>query len=77
MHGNVWERCQDVWNDNYSQAPTDGSARLNGNDNQRKLLRGGSWGYYPEFCRSAFRHDNFSRGSFNYDIGFRVVLFSA
>jgi eukaryotic-like serine/threonine-protein kinase len=74
MHGNVWEWCQDIWNDNYSQAPTDGSARLNGNDNQRKLLRGSSWFNNPESCRSTYRtyaaHDNRL-----YDYGFRVVLF--
>ncbi|NJR14922.1 MAG: SUMF1/EgtB/PvdO family nonheme iron enzyme [Calothrix sp. CSU_2_0] len=76
MHGNVWEWCQDVWNDNYSQAPTDGSARLSGNDNQRKLLRGGSWSSYPENCRSAYRFNDTRVNRFIYN-GFRVVLFSA
>jgi eukaryotic-like serine/threonine-protein kinase len=75
MHGNVYEWCQDVWNDNYSQAPTDGSARLNGNDNQRKLLRGGSWLINPGSCRSALRYSD-TRGFRDDVIGFRVVLFS-
>jgi eukaryotic-like serine/threonine-protein kinase len=74
MHGNVYEWCQDVWNDNYSQAPTDGSARLNGNDNQRKLLRGGCWFVNPVLCRSAFRFTN-SRDNRNIFSGFRIVLF--
>lgn len=26
MHGNVWEFCQDVWTDDYTGAPVDGSA---------------------------------------------------
>jgi formylglycine-generating enzyme required for sulfatase activity len=27
MHGNLWEWCEDVWNNNYENAPIDGSAR--------------------------------------------------
>ncbi|BAZ39979.1 hypothetical protein NIES4101_59370 [Calothrix sp. NIES-4101] len=73
MHGNVWEWCQDVWHDNYHGAPTDGRAWENGNDNQLKLLRGGSWVNFPENCRSANRTFNthFLR---NYFDGFRLVL---
>ncbi|KOP23036.1 hypothetical protein AMR41_28255 [Hapalosiphon sp. MRB220] len=72
MHGNVWEWCLDHWHDNYEGAPTDGSAWLSDNDNQSRLLRGGSWTFNPESCRSAYRYD------FNPDldldlIGFRVV----
>jgi eukaryotic-like serine/threonine-protein kinase len=72
MHGNVWEWCQDNWNDNYNGAPTNGSAWLNGNDN-RKLLRGGSWYNNPGNCRGANRDYNTrdNRSSF---YGFRVVL---
>jgi formylglycine-generating enzyme required for sulfatase activity len=44
MHGNVWEWCQDVWHDNYQGAPSDGSARTDG-DQQFRVLRGGSWEY--------------------------------
>jgi len=41
MHGNVWEWCLDKWHENYTGAPTDGSAYIdNGDDNY--LLRGGS-----------------------------------
>ncbi len=46
MHGNVCEWCQDKWHENYSGAPTDGSAweaKRNENDNRSRLLRGGSW----------------------------------
>jgi formylglycine-generating enzyme required for sulfatase activity len=73
MHGNVWEWCQDVWNDNYNGAPTDGSAWLTGNDNQRKLLRGGSWINNPEVCRSANRNGD-TRGDRYNSGGFRVAL---
>jgi formylglycine-generating enzyme required for sulfatase activity len=43
MHGNVWEWCQDVWHGNYEGAPTDGSAWIEGGDQERRVLRGGSW----------------------------------
>ncbi|BCU10022.1 formylglycine-generating enzyme family protein [Microcystis aeruginosa] len=72
MHGNVWEWCADTWHDNYDGAPTDGSAWIeNGKDN-RSPLRGGSWYYNPDVCRSAYRYYGNRRvnGS-NY--GFRVV----
>ncbi len=41
MHGNIYEWCEDVYNDNYQGAPRDGSAWLTSKDNDIKLLRGG------------------------------------
>jgi eukaryotic-like serine/threonine-protein kinase len=73
MHGNVWEWCQDTYNKNYNGAPTDGSAWLTGEDNTRKLLRGGSWSNDPEYCRSASRDGN-NRVGRSVNIGFRVVV---
>ena len=57
MHGNVWEWCQDDCQDNYEGAPKDGSAWLSG-ESSAKVLRGGSWGYLPRVCRSAYRSWN-------------------
>ncbi|MEM1240398.1 MAG: formylglycine-generating enzyme family protein [Cyanobacteria bacterium P01_H01_bin.26] len=72
MHGNVWEWCQDIWHNNYNSAPTDGSAWVTDGDDSIRILRGGSWIYYPEDCRSA-RRINYQPGN-RYDIsGFRVV----
>jgi formylglycine-generating enzyme required for sulfatase activity len=72
MHGNVWEWCQDTWHETYEGAPTDGSAWINKNDNDYRILRGGSWGINPEFCRCAYR-DRYVAGERTYDSGFRVV----
>ncbi len=74
MHGNVWEWCQDHWHENYKDAPKDGSAWLNDNDNRsRRLLRGGSWDDISEYCRSANRN-RYNADFRHYSIGFRVVF---
>ncbi|WP_287527062.1 bifunctional serine/threonine-protein kinase/formylglycine-generating enzyme family protein [Okeania sp. SIO2C2] len=72
MHGNVWELCADDWHNNYNGAPKDGSAWLDENEN-RSALRGGSWLYNPNDCRSAIREFNFRRDNHLDIIGFRVV----
>ncbi|MEO0967660.1 MAG: formylglycine-generating enzyme family protein [Cyanobacteria bacterium J06639_18] len=81
MHGNVWEWCLDDWHDNYEDAPLDGSAWINKNDNLFQIkgsavLRGGSWFNYPNYCRSAYRniiYGSIGRINVNSYIGFRVV----
>ncbi|ASC73373.1 sulfatase-modifying factor protein [Halomicronema hongdechloris C2206] len=72
MHGNVWEWCQDVWHSSYEGAPTDGSAWLKGGDQDRRVLRGGSWGAFPRYCRSASRLRYYPDNQYG-SIGFRVV----
>ena len=54
MHGNVWEWCEDCWNDSYAGAPKDGSAWTSG-DCGRRVLRGGSRSNDPRNLRSAYR----------------------
>jgi formylglycine-generating enzyme required for sulfatase activity len=72
MCGNVWEWCQDVYNDNYIGAPTDGSPWLDGTNNNIKVSRGGSWVNSAQGGRSAYRlHD--ARDFSGYDVGCRVV----
>lgn len=72
MHGQVWEWCADDWHDNYTGAPEDGSAWITENNN-RSLLRGGSWYGNPGLCRSAFRSFFARRVSTYHYYGFRVV----
>ncbi|WP_071187400.1 formylglycine-generating enzyme family protein [Trichormus sp. NMC-1] len=76
MHGNVWEWCQDDWHSNYKDAPTDGSAWISNETKSGKMLRGGSWLYLPENCRSAYRF-NVDAGFVYNSYGFRVVCVAA
>ena len=73
MHGNVWEWCEDDWQENYINASTDGSALIN--PSRIKLLRGGSWNSDPGYCRSACR--SYYNLDDNGNIGFRVVCSGA
>ena len=75
MHGNVFEWCADYWHNTYDNAPTDGSAWLSDNENNDRMLRGGSWLVHPEYCRSAYRRNYYP--DYRYDIvGLRVVASS-
>jgi formylglycine-generating enzyme required for sulfatase activity len=78
MHGNVWEWCLDEWHESYEGAPSDGRAWVDAVEGQKskelvktRLLRGGSWLFFPGDCRSACR-DNVHPDSCNDDVGFRV-----
>ncbi|MBE9034786.1 bifunctional serine/threonine-protein kinase/formylglycine-generating enzyme family protein [aff. Roholtiella sp. LEGE 12411] len=73
MHGLVWEWCADSWHNNYNDAPVDGTAWEVGGDAHRRVLRGGSWSFSSELCRSASRSWNESDGGLRI-CGFRVVL---
>jgi formylglycine-generating enzyme required for sulfatase activity len=55
MHGNVWEWVQDCYKESFKGAPIDGSAVTSG-DCRLRILRGGSWNYYPKLLRSAYRY---------------------
>ncbi len=55
MLGNVWEWVEDCWHDDYTGAPTDGSAWLS-EDCGPRMVRGGSWAVGPEHLRCALRY---------------------
>ena len=69
MHGNVWEWCQDDWRENYKEIKKSKKQQ----NQASKVLRGGSWYYLPDCCRSAFRSLNFRRNDSTFNDGFRVV----
>ena len=71
MHGNVYEWVEDCWNANYSGAPSDGSAWLNG-DCSKRVLRSTTWMDYPRDAHTAIRV-RFVSGLRNGITGFRVA----
>ncbi len=73
LHGNVCEWCEDDYHSNYEGAPPNGSAWLSNDRDTTKILRGGSWYFNPDACRSAYRDDFNSRDNINDYVGFRVV----
>ncbi len=72
MYGNVWQWCRD-WQDMgyYARSPTDDPAGPSSGGNH--LLRGGSWNYGANYCRSAC-HLGYPPSERDSHLGFRVCL---
>jgi len=68
MHGNVWEWCQYSNDAIYMSEQTDPIYTGSGSP---RVIRGGSWYRYAQFCRSANRSSSPDYRSS--DIGFRAV----
>ncbi len=71
VHGNVREWVQDCYQYSYAGAPRNGDARETCAGNLR-VLRGGSWDYFPQFLRSAIRDWNYAENWSN-NLGFRLA----
>lgn len=70
MAGNVWEWCQSLYKP-YPYQSNDGREDINSSG--PRVVRGGSWYSLQWYARCAYR-DWFYPGSFDYFVGFRVVL---
>ena len=71
MHGNVWEWVQDCYVDSYKGSSDDGSA-VPEFDKCRRVNRGGGWGDYPKYLRSASRRWDNPASWFSV-VGFRLA----
>ena len=71
MHGNVEEWCQDYWHENYANASLGSQAWIEDGDSSRRVVRGSSWIYFANSCRSAFRYGT-EPIAISDSLGFRV-----
>lgn len=78
MSGNVWEFCQDYYDQKYySKSPTENPC--NKNESYAFVMRGGGTANYSDFCRVTFRADQVLLSdqnpvASNWDMGIRLVL---
>jgi len=71
MLGNVLQWTEDCWHADYTNAPVDGSARMDGNCSEHEV-RGSSWFSTPAYVRANYRN-HFAADYRTSSIGIRLV----
>ncbi len=71
MSGNVWEWCNDWWDENYYKN-SPGQNPKGADYGSNRVLRGGGWSGSPQSCRATDR-DNGAPTNRGNGLGFRVV----
>ena len=73
MSGNVWEWCQDWFDENYYAENHDWNNPINDQEATHYVLRGGSWNYAAPYSRCATRNYGSLHTRYE-DCGFRIAL---
>lgn len=75
MHGNVWEWCQDHWQDGLGTEPVTDPKNAGAEVEQStiRVVRGGSWGNDGRSVQSGFRF-HYTQDVRNSYLGFRLTL---
>jgi formylglycine-generating enzyme required for sulfatase activity len=71
MHGNVWEWCEDYYDEKYYLKSFDNNP-ICSSEAAYRVIRGGSWRSSPRSCRSAFRLRRTPGNPYD-GLGFRVA----
>jgi formylglycine-generating enzyme required for sulfatase activity len=73
VHGNVWEWCRDWYDTHYYKKSTNIDPFCVNSEQNRRVLRGGSWDYYAWSCRAARRYRS-AAALCSCLVGFRVAI---